>query len=220
MCGRFTLSVPPHAVAELFGLPEPPDLFPRYNIAPTQQVAAVRDGEEGRTLSMLRWGLIPSWSGPDGGKALLLNARSESVAAKPSFRGAFRKRRCLVPADGFFEWLPVGGRKQPYLFRLWDGGPFAFAGLWDRWEGPNGPLSSCAVITAGANELVGRVHDRMPVILGPADFGRWLDPQSQDAEALLPLLKPYPADRMAAVAVNPCVNSARYDGPDCVEPAA
>jgi putative SOS response-associated peptidase YedK len=168
---------------------------------------------------MLRWGLIPSWAGANAGKTALMNARAESVATKPSFRDSLRHRRCLIPADGFYEWLPDGKRKQPYLFRLRDGRPFAFAGLWDVWKGPAGPVAGCAVITAGANGLVGRVHDRMPVILPPEHFARWLDPACDDADELLALLRPYPEAQMSAVPVGPRVNSARNEGPDCVEPA-
>jgi putative SOS response-associated peptidase YedK len=220
VCGRYLLKSPPQVVADLFGLTEVPDLRPRYNVAPTQQVAAVGDFGGGRRLSLLRWGLIPFWSRADAGGTGQINARSETAADKPSFRQPFRTRRCLVPADGFFEWLQEGRRKRPYLFRLRGGAPFAFAGLWDRWEGPSGPVQSCAVLTTSANDLVGRVHDRMPVILNPSDFDRWLDPAEHDPAVLLPLLRPYPADLMESIAVSDRVNNARNDDPSCVEPAA
>jgi putative SOS response-associated peptidase YedK len=220
MCGRFALAARPEAVAALCGLPEPPDLFARYNVAPTQLVAVVGDGpRHGRKLALFRWGLIPSWS-PDTKGPPLINARAETVAIKPSFQELLRHRRCLIPASGFYEWAKSGGRKQPYLFRLRDGGPFAFAGLWDVWEGPAGKVPSCAVITTAANELVAPLHDRMPVILPPDQFGLWLDRAVTDPAALLPLLKPYPAELMEAVAVNTRVNSARNEGPECIEPAA
>jgi putative SOS response-associated peptidase YedK len=142
------------------------------------------------------------------------------VATKPTFRDCFRHRRCLIPSSGFYEWQKLGGRKQPYLFRLRDSSPFAFAGLWDVWEGPQGKVPSCAVITTTANELVAPVHDRMPVILPPDQFGVWLDRTVTDPALLLPLLVPYPAILMTSTAVNPRVNNARNEGPECIEPAA
>src|SRR5262249_46131563 len=154
MCGRFSLTKP-QAVAELLGLPEVPELFPRYNVAPTQMVAAALESGGGRRLSLMRWGITPPWSPT----MLLLNAKAETVADKPTFRAAFRRRRCLVPADGFFEWQKVGARKQPYHFRLRDGAPFAFAGIWE----PGEDSPACCVITTTPNELVAPVHDRMPV---------------------------------------------------------
>jgi putative SOS response-associated peptidase YedK len=212
MCGRFSLSSRPQAVAELLDLPQVPELFPRYNVAPTQTVpTAVGDGG-GRRLALMRWGIKPSWSP----SMLLLNAKAETVATKPTFRKAFRERRCLVPADGFYEWAKVGARKQPYLFRLTDGAPFAFAGLWELWQGK----PACAIITTQANERVRPVHDRMPVILPREQFDRWLDPDGNEPADLLPLRVPYPADRMAATPVNTCLHDARYDGPECVQPAA
>jgi putative SOS response-associated peptidase YedK len=220
MCGRFALAARPEAVAALCGLPEPPDLFARYNVAPTQLVAVVGDVGRGRRLALLRWGLIPSWAGADAGRTALINARAETVADKPSFRDALRHRRCLIPTSGFYEWAKDGGRRQPYLFRMKDGSPFALAGLWDVWDGPKGRVPSCAVITTAANGLVAPVHDRMPVILPPEDFGTWLDPAVTDPAELLPLLKPFPAGLMEAVAVGPRVNSTRNDDPGCAEPAA
>ena len=164
----------------------------------------------------MRWGLIPSWS--RDGKAPLINARAETVADKPAFRSAFRKRRCLVPADGFYEWQALPGRKRPFLFRRPDGTPFALAGLWEAWHGPDGrPLETCALLTTEANAVVRPVHDRMPVLVSPADFDRWLAPDAAPAN-LVPMLRPAPDDALAAVAVGPYVNSARHEGPGCVEP--
>jgi putative SOS response-associated peptidase YedK len=221
MCGRFSLRASGADLAEQFGLAEAPDLPPRYNIAPTQPVAVVRAGPGGVALALLRWGLIPRWAkGPEIGSRLI-NARAEAVAEKPAFREAFRRRRCLVPADGFFEWQARGGRKQPYHFRLRDGRPFAFAGLWESWRGEDGEaLESCAILTTEANGVVGPVHGRMPVILGPADYGRWLDPRAQEPGQLRPLLRPYPAEEMAACPVGPWVNDPRHEGPRCLEPLA
>jgi putative SOS response-associated peptidase YedK len=221
MCGRFTLTALPRAVADLFGLSEAPDVSPRYNITPTQPVPVVADAGRGRKLAMLRWGLIPAWAPPNAGKTALANARAESLMSKPSFRVPLRRRRCLIPADGFYEWRKWEGHSYPYHFRLKGGaGVFAFAGLWDRWQGPEGPVDACAIVTTEANDLVRPVHDRMPVLLEPADFDRWLDPAVQDPAKVLPLLRPFPAERMEAVAVGAWVNNARHEGPECLQPAA
>jgi len=149
---------------------------------------------------------------------LLINARSETAAAKPAFRAALRRRRCLVPADGFYEWQRREGRKQPYHMRRRDGAPFALAGLWERWEGPDGAIDSCALLTTAANELMRPIHDRMPVILDPQTFDLWLDPSMQDVERVQSLLRPYPAEAMIAYPVSPMVNNARNDNPQCVLP--
>jgi putative SOS response-associated peptidase YedK len=207
MCGRFKLTADGRAVADRFGLLAAPDLSPRFNIAPTQPVLAVRPGAAGREAAILRWGLVPAWA-RDASAAGLINARCETVADKPAFRGAFRKRRCLVPADGFFEWRAGPGRKQPFLFRSPDGGPFAIAGL---WEG-----ETCALLTTPANVVVRPVHDRMPVLLSPGDFDLWLNPASVPVQ-LLPLLRPASDDALTAMAVRPFVNDARHEGPGCVE---
>jgi putative SOS response-associated peptidase YedK len=203
-------------LAEAFDLAGFPDLAPRYNIAPTQPVAAVRAGEAGRECVRLRWGLVPSWARDT--KQAPINARAETAADKPMFRAALRKKRCLIPADGFYEWLARAGekRKQPYCFRPRDERPFAFAGLWERWEGPEGPVESCAILTTEANELVRPVHDRMPVILPAQHWMEWLDVRLQDAAELVPLLRPYPADAMRAHPVGPAVNNPRNHGPECL----
>jgi putative SOS response-associated peptidase YedK len=217
MCGRFTLLSDRRAVAALLGLDDVPELFPRYNVAPTQPVLAVRLADGRREAVSLRWGLIPSWSRDASGSGLI-NARSETAADKPAFRSAFRRRRCLVPADGFYEWQPPPGRKQPFLFRRPDGQPFALAGLWEAWHGPDGrALETCAVLTTEANAVVRPVHDRLTVLLGVADFDRRLAPDAAPAD-LLPLPRPAPDDALAALAVGVFVNSARHEGPGCVEP--
>ncbi len=222
MCGRFTLRTPAHTLAKAFGVPELPNLRPRYNVAPTQDVPAVRRAGDGaaRELAMRRWGLIPSWAREPGIGSRMINARAETVAEKPSFRSAFRRRRCLVPADGFYEWQKTpGGAKQPFHIHLEDDAPFAIAGLWERWQPPDGEaIESCTLITTGANELLRPIHDRMPVILAPADYDAWLDPEPAPAEELKALLRPYPADEMTATAVGRQVNDARNDEPGCVEP--
>ena len=222
MCGRYTLSTTGEIIGDLFDLRETPALASRYNIAPSQEVAAVRfDGESGeRTLEMLRWGLVPAWSKePPGGDARMINARSETLTQKPAFRGSFRRRRCLLAADGFYEWRQVARRKQPYLIRMRDGAPFAFAGLWDRWEAPEGTVvESCTILTTVPNDLVAQIHDRMPVILPRQEFGLWLDPEVRDPDRLLPLLRAYPAEEMITFPVSRRVSNPANDDPSCIEP--
>jgi putative SOS response-associated peptidase YedK len=176
MCGRFVRTTPVKVLASLFDCPPPAfDLPPNYNTAPTQSVAVVRFGADAsRELVALRWGLLPSWATDD--RTSLVNARADSVATKPSFRTAFKKRRCLMPADGYYEWRKEGKLKQPYLFRRRDNKPFAFAALWEIWTKGAEPVQSCALITTDANEMASTVHDRMPVILAEGDYARWLDP--------------------------------------------
>jgi putative SOS response-associated peptidase YedK len=215
MCGRYTVRAPAKRLAEHFGLAEEPTLFPRYNVAPSQTVPVVRQAADGRRhLSLFRWGFDLPWAKDAAG--LVINGRAETAAEKAPFRHAIRKRRCLVVGDGFYEWAKVGSRKQPYFFQLRGGEPFAFAGLWQAGE----EGSSCAILTCKANGLVAPVHDRMPVILPPADYGEWLDQELHDPDALEPLLQPYPPDEMEAYAVGPHVNNARNDDPGCVEPVA
>lgn len=221
MCGRFTLFAPGDVLERMFGVDEAPSLAPRYNIAPSQPVAAGRvlpDGS-GREIALLRWGLVPSWAKDPAVGERMINARAETVAEKPSFRSAFRRRRCLVPADGFYEWRKAPGRKHPYFIRFRDERPFAIASLWERWEGPDGSaVETCALITTAANEAVSPIHDRMPVILDPNDYDLWLDPALQAKEALLPLLRAFPADEMTAFPVDLRVNNPKVDTPACIEP--
>jgi putative SOS response-associated peptidase YedK len=221
MCGRYVLTTPGEVLAELFELDEKPRLEPRWNIAPTQEVAIVRPLEERRELAFARWGLIPSWAKEASIGHRMINARGETVGEKPGFRDSFRKRRCLMPADGFYEWEKIGARKQPWLLRRRGGAPFAFAGLWSRWRDPAGgePVDTCALVTTTPNELAARVHDRMPVILPPGAFALWLAPES-DPERLLPLLVPLAAREMEAWPVSTWVNDPRHDDARCVEPAA
>lgn len=225
MCGRYTLRVAPGELAELFAVINAFDWSPRYNIAPTQTVAAVRTSrdESGRELALLKWGLIPSWAKDAKIGSSLINARAETVATKPSFRSAFRKKRCLIAVDGFYEWQAIAGQKakQPFLISVKNVPAFAFAGLAEHWVSPEGaPVDTCAIITTTANSLMQSIHDRMPVILDPADYDMWLDPARQDPEELLPLLKQFPAGRMQAVPVSTLVNSPRNELPDCVVPLA
>ena len=225
MCGRYTLSTPIEKLAEDFGIGRPlPKVRPSYNVAPTQEVAAVladasADGEV-RRLEMLRWGLIPPWADDPGIGARMINARSETVAEKPSFKRAFKARRCLIPADGFYEWQKTNGGKQPHHIRMSSGQPFAFAGLWERWGRDEEEIWSCTILTTGANEILGEIHHRMPVILPPDDYELWLDPEVREPDQLLPLLVPYPAEDMEAYPVSRRVNSPSNNEPDCVERVA
>lgn len=223
MCGRYSLTTPIEGVQRVFRFVERPNLPPRYNIAPTQEVPVVRLGEDGaRHLVFLRWGLIPFWADDPAIGSRLINARAESAADKPAFRAAFARRRCLIAADGFYEWRKParkGERKQPYRVTLGDGRPFAFAGLWERWGGreDEDAVESCTILTTEANALVRRLHDRMPVILPPEAFDAWLDPAS-GKDAARDLLGPYPADDMVATPVSPRVNNVANDEPAVIEP--
>lgn len=221
MCGRYTLRVSPMELAEIFDALRAIDWSPRYNIAPTQMVAGVRPAEEGqgRELALFKWGLIPSWAKDAKIGSSLINARAETVATKPAYRAAIKKRRCLIPADGFYEWQAIAGQKvkQPYFIGVRDLPVFAFAGLWEHWTSPDGtPVETCTIITTDANELMRTVHTRMPVILDPADYDLWLDRDRHDPSEVLPLLKQFPARRMQLVPVSTLVNSPRNDRPECV----
>jgi putative SOS response-associated peptidase YedK len=222
MCGRFTLTTSAAELAEHFDLAEPPRLAPRYNVAPAQEVAAVRvlvQGQ-GREVQLLHWGLIPPWAKDPKVGYRMINARCETVETKPAYRAAYRRRRCLVLADGFYEWQRQGRTKQPYLIRLRAGGPFGIAGLWERWQDPDGEtVESCTLLTCEANELVARIHDRMPVILHPDDYEAWLDPELQDPARLEPMLRPCPADMLELIPVSAWVNNPRNDDPRCLEPS-
>ncbi len=223
MCGRFSQTIKFDDLLEYFrisGTPSP--LLPRYNIAPSQEVAAVRVEEGVRRLVMLHWGLIPHWADDPKIGYKMINARGETVYKLPSFRVAFRKRRCIIPAGGFFEWLQKGREKQPfYIFRQ-NGAPLALAGLWERWcsEEEGRDVESCTIITTSANSLVGRLHNRMPVILEPDDFRLWLDPQEEASEKLLPLLQPAKEDVLAMYPVSSFVNKPQNEGKQCIESAS
>ena len=224
MCGRYSLTSPPEAVRRLFGLTTTPNFPARYNIAPTQSVPVVRrvGAESGAAceLAMLRWGLVPSWASELSIGAKMINARAETVSEKPAFRAAFRQRRCLVPADGFYEWRVEGKAKQPMRITLDDGGLFAFAGLWERWiKGPEGPLETFTIITTEASSSIVDIHERMPVMLAKDDHASWLDPRAR-ADDLKGLLRPFPPERLKAVAVSTRVNNVRHDDPACLEPLA
>ena len=218
MCGRYTLRSRAEAVAAEFEVPVLPPYAPRWNISPTQMVPAIRMEAGKPALTNLRWGLIPSWATDLKKLPLLLNAQSETAATKPSFRSAFKRRRCLVLADGYYEWEKIGKLKQPWYHRLKDERPFAFAGLWERWEKGEKPIESCTILTTEANEVAAAVHIRMPMILTREARRVWLDPEIEDAAALQDLLRPYPAEEMTAYRVNPIVNKAGNEGAECVAP--
>ena len=221
MCGRFTLTASAEKLQEFFPLFDVPALLPRYNIAPTQMVAALRQLPEDKPqFCQLRWGLIPSWAKDKKIGASLINARADTVATKPAFRAAFKRRRCLILADGFYEWRTMAKKvKQPYHIHLRDRRPFAFAGLWETWQGEDQPLESCTIITTEANELIQTLHVRMPVILAPKFYSPWLDPAPKDPGIWQELLQPFPAEEMALDAVSTTVNNVRNQGPDCLREA-
>lgn len=220
MCGRYTLTVDASVLAQLFELEPLTDLRPRFNIAPTQPVPIVRSGDGGnREWSRARWGLIPSWAKDAKIGSRMINARAETVAEKPSFRSAYRHRRCLLPADGFYEWIQVPGGKQPHHIRFTDGRAFAFAGLWESWTPPEGEtIESCTILTTRPNALIVKLHDRMPVILPPARYKDWLSQGSIGPDAAEAMLLPFPADEMEAVPVSSLVNSPKNEDPRCLEP--
>jgi len=220
MCGRYTLSQSTEALAERFPLDEVPSLEPQYNIAPTNPVATILVDQHShkRVLRLLQWGLIPSWAKDLKIGSKMINARAETVHEKPSFRSAFRHRRCLVLADGFYEWQRAQGKKQPYYIRMKDGQPFAFAGLWEHWQGTDGSvIDSCTHLTTEPNELVRPLHNRMPVILKPENYDLWLDPEVQQPEQLQPLLSPYASEGMVAFPVSPQVNNPAINVPELVK---
>jgi putative SOS response-associated peptidase YedK len=221
MCGRYTLSTDLKTIAKRFAATvadEIPSVVPRYNIAPTQKVIVVSDDGQ-RVIKQMRWGLIPSWAKDPSIGNRMINARAETLAEKPAFRAALKKRRCIIPADGFYEWQKLGTAKQPLHIVLKSREPFGFAGLWEHWKSPEGDeILSCTIITTEANELLKAVHDRMPVILTRDAEAVWLDPKIQEPETLLPLLKQYPADQMEFYPVSRDVNSSAVDKPSNVEP--
>lgn len=221
MCGRYVITSAPAAIRALFGYPEQPNFPPRYNVAPTQPVPVVRLNEGKRQFALVRWGFIPGWVKDPKSVSLLINARAESALDKPAFRNAMRRRRCLVPADGFYEWREVGGRKQAYFVRRKDGAPFAFAGLWETWTGPNGEeLDTAAIVTTLANRTLSFIHGRMPVILPPDAFDLWLDCATVDAPTAAALLVPARDDLLEAYQVSPAVNRAANDSAALIAPYA
>ena len=218
MCGRFTLTSPASKLVEFFATLAPEfELEPRYNIAPTQMTPTIVSQDGFRSMRPMRWGLVPSWANNIAEGAKMINARAETVDSKPAFRKAFEKRRCLVPANGFFEWKKLGKDRQPYLIGLANEEPFVFAGLWERWHDPETEVvvESYSVVTTTPNALMNDIHDRMPVILSDEGCDRWLD-KAASAGQLLDLLVPYPADEMQAFPVDHSVGNVRNDTPLCI----
>lgn len=218
MCGRYVLKTPAKELASHFGLDEVIEVVPRFNISPGTDIPTIRHSPEGkRVMHLLRWGLVPHWAKDPSIGAKLSNARGETIAEKPSFRDAFKRRRCLVPADGFYEWKIEGRQKQPYYFSLRSGVPFALGGVWESWQAPDGNiLRTCCLITTGPNEIMLPVHDRMPVIVSPDDYEIWLAGESSDA---LALIRPYRTEEMLAWAVSKRVSRSVEEGADLVCPA-
>lgn len=219
MCGRFTLNSSGEELAEQFDLERIQDLAPRYNIAPSQEIAVVRETEAGtRELAALRWGLIPAWAKDPKKSHSPINARSETAASKPTFREAMSRRRCIVPASGFYEWRGKSGEKQAFLFRLRTGGLFGIGAIFETWRGVGGEIiETVALLTAEANGVVEDVHKRMPVILAPDDYRRWLDRDNRDSATLADLLVPCPEPWLEATAVSGKVNNPSFDDPACLE---
>ena len=223
MCGRYTQTATPDVIAEHFHLDEPPLLKPHYNIAPSQHVATIRLNPDAATRQciMLRWGLSPSWAKDPKIGNQCINAKAETVAEKPSFRSAFKKQRCLVIADGFYEWQVQRTQKRPMWIGMKSKRPFAFAGLWEHWKLDAGdPIETCTIITTEPNALMQAIHHRMPVILTPHDYDLWLDPTMQQVETMKPLLCPFTSEELVAYPVSTLVNNPRHDAPQCLEPVS
>lgn len=228
MCGRYAITLPPEAVRAYFGYVEQPNFPPRYNVAPTQPIAIVRlererDGAKARHFALVRWGLIPSWVKVPRDFPLIINARDDSILTKASFRGAIRHRRCLVIADGFYEWrktpLKTRAPKQPFLIRRPNRGPIAFAGLWESWLGADGSeIDTACIVTTTANGLVGAIHDRMPAILEPKDFDAWLDERATTPEEAMRLIRPAPGETLEMIEIGPDVGKVANDAPELQTP--
>ncbi|CAD5984636.1 Putative SOS response-associated peptidase yoqW [Planktothrix tepida] len=219
MCGRFSLVCSKTAIAQTFNVSSVPDFIPQYNIAPAQTIATIRQDleQQERQFQLMHWGLIPHWAKDEKIGYKLINARVETVTEKPAFRQAIRSQRCLILADGFYEWQHQGKTKQPYYFQLENHQPFGFAGLWERWNNPNGEENvSCTILTQAANETVRLVHERMPIILSPTVYSQWLDPTLKDSETILSLVQHNPNLRVYPVSSK--VNRATYNQPDCILP--
>jgi putative SOS response-associated peptidase YedK len=218
MCGRFSNRLSAEKIKREFKVEEVPSIEARYNIAPTQKILGISQESSEREASIFKWGLIPSWAKDASMGARLINARSETIREKPAFRQAFKQRRCIIPADGFYEWQRTEGRKQPFFFQMKDESPFGFAGLWEQWKGEEGQvINSCTILTTDANAVLRPVHDRMPVILHPNDYSLWLDHDLRKLEMVEDLLRPYPADEMASYPVSTLINSPRSQGERLIE---
>ena len=216
MCGRFSLHVDINTVAQHFGVPATLETSPRYNVAPTQEVVSIMHNGASH-LALLRWGLIPSWAKDESIGSRMINARAETLIEKPSFKGLLRSKRCMIVADGFYEWRKENGSKTPMYITLKNGEPFAFAGLWDQWKSPDGQqIRTCTIITTEPNDVVATIHNRMPAILVPDAYDLWLDPDVRDEHALTHWLSPYPAEEMTARPVSRLVNDPKHDSPELI----
>jgi len=214
MCGRFARRMLPASYEDAFDVADVPNV-PSCNVAPTQNVVVIRMDGEHKVCALIRWGLIPLWAKDK--KTSFINARAETLFEKPAFRAAVKRRRCLILADGYFEWkAETPKKKQPFYFHLKDDAPFAFAGIWDVWKGEEEPLESCSIITTAANELSSAIHDRMPVMLRRPEADAWIDPAIEEPAALAELLRPYPAELMTRYPVGPAVGSFKNHGPECI----
>ena len=221
MCGRYVIISTPEAIRNLFGYPDQPNFPPRYNVAPTQPIPVVLWEEGARRFRLMRWGLLPSWVKDPQAFSLLINARGESAAEKPAFRNAMKRRRCLIPADGFYEWKPDGARKRPHFVRMRDGAPFAFAGLWETWTGPNGEeMDTVAIVTTTASPDIGHIHERMPVMLEPDAFHIWLDCAQVDATTAQAVLVPTRPGKLEAIEVSTAVNRVANDSAALIAPSS
>ena len=221
MCGRFSLHSPESQTREAFNLEhtEPLGLKLRYNIPPSQDIPIIRDSETSREMVMVRWGLIPGWSKESKSKYSTINARIESVAEKPTYRTPFKHRRCLIPADGFYEWKVVNGNKIPHHIRMRDGSVFAFAGLWDHWEGEAQAIDSCTIIVMPASKVMKPIHERMPVIIAPPEYDGWLDSRVTDKQEIMQYLTSAPSSQLTAYPVSTWVNSPKNNDERCIQPA-
>jgi putative SOS response-associated peptidase YedK len=216
MCNRFTIRIPQAVLAHQFGVEAGLQLPLRFNVCPSTQIPVVRQTGERRELAMLKWGLVPAWSDEPKVKYSTFNAKSEEAAGKPAYRAAMKNRRCLILADGYYEWEEVNKKKVPHYFQLRGQQPFAFAGLWERWNKAEPALETCTLLTTRANELQAKYHDRMPVILSPNDYAAWLDPANTDPKSLAYMFEPFPSNEMTDTPANPYVNKAGNEGPECL----
>jgi putative SOS response-associated peptidase YedK len=221
MCGRFTLQTPESKIRQAFHLPigEQLGLTPRYNIAPSQFIPIVRNNDSEHKLALAKWGLVPHWSKEPKTKYSTINARIETVAEKPTYRTPFKSQRCLIPADGFYEWKLINGHKIPHYIRMRTGGVFAFAGIWDRWEGDGEVLDSCSIIVMPASDVMKPIHQRMPAIIAPAHYDLWLDSRVTDKDEIMGYLTSAPSDQLRFYPISPWVNSPQHDDERCIQPA-
>ena len=220
MCGRFTLQTPESKIREAFNLPigDKLGLSPRYNIAPSQDIPIIRGTENGPELAMAHWGLVPHWSKEPTTKYSTINARIETVAEKPTYRTSFKSRRCLIPADGFYEWKVINGHKIPYYIHMQKGGVFAFAGIWDRWEAEGKTLDSFSIIVMPANEVMKPIHERMPAIIAPSHYDLWLDQRMTEKDEIMGYLNSAPSSSLKFYPISPWVNSPQHDDERCIRP--